>query len=57
MAIVDQCFTVEGSAHSSKPRGLETLEAGQTSSCFRTGGFRDAFNISRLDSPSWAFFA
>ena len=56
MAIVDQCFTVEGSAHSSKPRGLETLAARQATrqakGCFRMGGFRDAFNISRLDSPS-----
>ena len=52
MAIVDQCFTVEGSAHSSKPRGLETLAARQARQLLSHGGFRDAFNISRLDSPS-----
>ena len=52
MAIGDQCFTVEGSAHSLKPWELEALVATQTSNCFRMGCFRHAFNISRLDSPS-----
>ena len=52
MAIADQYVTVEGSVHSSKPPGLETLAARQTSSCYRKEGFPDAFNISRLDSPS-----
>ena len=56
MAIGDQCFTVEGSAHSLKPWELEALVARQATrqakGCFRMGGFRDAFNISRLDSPS-----